>query len=70
MTLATITRIPRTTAPTPPTGLSREGRKLWSELQTTYAITDPGGLLLLELAASPLTTGRRRASSSPRKGSP
>ena len=51
MTLATITRLPHVTSPKPPAGLAREGCKLWTDLQSTYAIMDPGGLLLLELAA-------------------
>jgi hypothetical protein len=51
MTLHALPRFPKTTPPKPPAGLGRDGRKLWLELQTTYAITDAAGLVLLELAA-------------------
>jgi phage terminase small subunit len=47
---ATITRLPFGKAPSPPKGLSRDGRRLWSELQSTYGVRDPAGLLLLETA--------------------
>jgi phage terminase small subunit len=51
MSLPSIARLPIATKPKPPRGLSRAARDLWTSLQQTYAITDPGGLLLLELAA-------------------
>jgi hypothetical protein len=50
MNPATVTRFPQVTPPKAPAGLSRDGRRLWVELQGTYGIVDPGGLLLLELA--------------------
>jgi hypothetical protein len=36
--------------PKPPRGLAPDGRRLWLDLQRTYAIRDPAGLLLLETA--------------------
>jgi phage terminase small subunit len=50
MTPASITRLPLVTSPKPPRGLARDGRRLWLDLQRTYGITDPAGLLLLETA--------------------
>jgi P27 family predicted phage terminase small subunit len=34
----------------PPKHLSREAKKIWTELQSDYQITDPGGLAILQTA--------------------
>jgi phage terminase small subunit len=50
MSTATVTRLIAPSGPRPPSGLGRDGQRLWTELQRTYGITDSGGLLLLEAA--------------------
>ena len=42
--------LPFLSEPKPPRGLAPDGRRLWLNLQRTYAIRDPAGLLLLETA--------------------
>jgi P27 family predicted phage terminase small subunit len=37
-----------TNEPKAPRSLSREGKKIWKDLQAEYQITDPGGLLILK----------------------
>jgi P27 family predicted phage terminase small subunit len=44
-------RLPGLRSPRPPAGLCPASRALWRRLVREYAITDSGGLALLELAA-------------------
>jgi hypothetical protein len=50
-TPSTLHLVPKTTDPAPPAHLGAPGRELWTSIQKSYAISDPGGLALLGTAA-------------------
>jgi hypothetical protein len=46
-------------ATAPPAHLSADGRRLWIDIQSAYQIDDPGGLVLLRVAAEALDRAER-----------
>jgi hypothetical protein len=44
---------------TPPAHLGEDGRRLWVDIQGAYQIDDPGGLVLLRVAAEALDRAER-----------